>query len=282
MLIYILGTAQDGGYPHPGCTKTCCTELERDKNLVRYASSIALIDESSREYWLLDITPDYKKQIGLLDSFNCSLKGVFITHAHVGHYLGIMNFGLEIMNLDKIPVYVMPKMKFFMENNPMIEQLSINNNIDIQPLHDNLPINLYEQFQIIPFEVPHRNELSETVGFRIMGEKESAIYLPDIDSWDGWENNLCELVSQNNFLFIDGTFFTKDEIKNRDISKIPHPEIVQTMDILSDIDFDMKKKVYFIHLNHTNDAIRNDSESYQEIIDSGFNVAEEKLSFNIN
>lgn len=282
MLIYVLGTAQDGGYPHPGCREACCMDQQKKKNLVRYASSIALIDESSKDYWLLDITPDYKKQIELLDSFNCSLKGVFITHAHVGHYLGLMNFGLEIMDSNEIPVYAMPKMKLFMENNSMIKQLSINNNIDIRPLYDNSPINLYEKFQIIPFEVPHRNELSETVGFRIIGETESAIYLPDIDSWDKWEKNLFGLINQNNFLLIDGTFFTKEEIKNRDISKIPHPEIAQTMDILSDMDYSMKQRVYFIHLNHTNDAIRKNSASYQKIIANGFNVAEERLSFNIN
>ncbi len=277
--LYILGTTQDGGYPHPGCTESCCKAVI---NRERFASSIAIVDELNKQYWLIDITPDYKEQIHFISSFNCTLKGVFITHAHIGHYIGLTNFGLEIMNLNRIPIYLMPQMRNFVQNNDMLNQLILNNNIEIHNLSNNKPISINPTFEVIPFEVPHRNELSETVGFKIKGVKESAIYIPDIDTWDNWEEKLIELVYSNNILFIDGTFYVKEEIKNRDVSKIPHPEITETMKLLSDLDCDIKKRVYFTHLNHTNDVLRKYTSSYKEVINSGFNVAEEQQKFSIS
>ena len=106
----------------------------------------------------------------------------------------------------------MPRMKTFIENNSMLNQLLINNNINLHILSESIPVDISSSHKIIPFEVPQRNELSETVGFEIKGEKESAIYLPDIDSWYNWESNLFELVKSNDLLFIDGTFFNKNEI----------------------------------------------------------------------
>ena len=42
-----------------------------------------------------------------------NLSGVFLTHAHIGHYTGLMNFGNEAMGTKELPVFCMPKMKSF-------------------------------------------------------------------------------------------------------------------------------------------------------------------------
>ena len=133
----------------------------------------------------------------------------------------------------------------------------------------------------MPFDVPHRNELSETVGFKISGPNKSAIYLPDIDSWKNWEKKLIDLIKINNFLFIDGTFYSKNEINHRDISRIPHPEITDTMKRLSFLDSKERKKIYFTHLNHTNRVIINKSKESIYVKNNGYNILREKEIFEI-
>jgi len=282
IFIYVLGSAQDGGYPHFGCKEECCQSVWGDISKQRSPSCLALVDMNVGKYWLFDITPEVKNQIHILDQFNCSLEGVFITHAHIGHYMGLINFGLEIMNTKKIPIYVMPRMKNYIENNSMFDQLIKNKNINLISLLNNEIFTINKNSSIKPFEVPHRNELSETVGFEIIGNKKSAVYLPDIDSWDTFEDNLINLADRNDILFVDGTFYSKDEIKNRNIEKIPHPEIVDSMKRFANLSSSNKKKLYFTHFNHTNYILRNDKEAYNNVLELGFSITEEGQTFNIN
>ena len=281
IFVYILGVAQDGGYPHADCKKECCNKSWQDKNLMKHPSSIALVNQKLKKYWLIDVTPDIKHQIHLLDKFNCKLSGIFITHAHFGHYAGLLNLGLEVMNLKKIPVYVMPQMKNFIITNSITRQLLDNDNIEIFDLSDNSNIALKEYISIMPFNVPHRNELSETVGFKVQGRNKSIIYLPDIDSWNNWEENLLKLIEENDLLFIDGTFYSKDEISYRNISKIPHPAIKDTMKRLSALNVNDRNKIYFTHLNHTNPAIVEGSTEYKEVLDNGFFILKELKRFDL-
>ena len=281
MIVHVLGTSQDGGYPQVGCSEKCCNIAWKNQSIIRFPSCLALVNPSTKKYWLFDITPEVKAQVKMLESYGCSLAGVFITHAHIGHYMGIINFGLEVMNLNSIPVYVMPRMKSFLESNSIMNQLITNANIKLIKLLDQ-DYRSIDGTMIKPFNVPHRNELSETVGFEIKGNKKTVIYLPDIDSWDGWMDNLLNLIDLSDVLFLDGTFFSKDELKTRDISKTPHPAITDTMDRLSNLDLDLKRKIRFIHFNHTNDVLRDGSDAAKNVIDNGFLLSKEMQSFKIS
>jgi len=281
--ILILGTAQDGGYPHIGCYKNCCLEVEKKPELKRMVASIAIIDKIKSKVWLIDVSPDINSQLSLINAhinnFNFPyLSGIFLTHAHTGHYSGLLNLGLEGLNINKVPVYVMPKMKNFLIENNMFSQL-INNNIILKEIENNLFINLNDEIKIAPFLVPHRNELSETVGYRIITENKSVIYVPDIDSWNQLDINPVDLANSNDLLLIDGTFFTKEEVKYRNINKIPHPSISESMKIFDSSE--NKNKIYFTHLNHTNKALDKDSEEYANIITSGYNILNDKQIFNL-
>ena len=281
MIVHVLGTSQDGGYPQVGCSEKCCNIAWKNQSIIRFPSCLALVNPSTKKYWLFDITPEVKAQVKMLESYGCSLAGVFITHAHIGHYMGIINFGLEVMNLNSIPVYVMPRMKSFLESNSIMNQLIKNANIKLIKLLDQ-DYRSIDGTMIKPFNVPHRNELSETVGFEIKGKKKTVIYLPDIDSWDGWMDNLLNLIDLGDVLFLDGTFFSKDELKTRDISKTPHPAITDTMDKLSNLGLDLKRKIRFIHFNHTNDVLRDGSDAAKNVIDNGFLLSKEMQSFEIS
>ena len=280
MKIHVLGTAQDGGYPHAGCTNKCCLSAWDSPSLHRLPSSISIIDNENKKFYLFDISPDIKIQLAQLNIQEYELSGIFITHAHIGHYLGLMSLGLEIMNTKKIPVYVMPRMKNFILNNEPTNQLILNKNISIIDLINFSPI-ILNDLSVTPFEVPHRNELSETVGFKIMTRDNSVIYLPDIDDWGQWDVDLCTLVKDNDILFLDGTFYNKKEINLRDISRIPHPEIIDTMQRLNKLKKSIKKKVHFIHFNHTNEVIKGNGDAYKHVVQNGFNILNDNQIFNI-
>ena len=91
LIIHVLGTAQDGGYPHAACKNKCCSEIWNKPNLHRFPASISVVDQINQKFYLFDITPNVKEQLHLLDRYNCELAGIFITHAHLGHYIGLLD-----------------------------------------------------------------------------------------------------------------------------------------------------------------------------------------------
>ena len=62
-------------------------EKKATKQLV---SCIAIVDPVSKQKWIIDATPDFPEQLRMLDSIQSSdLSGIFLTHAHIGHYTGL-------------------------------------------------------------------------------------------------------------------------------------------------------------------------------------------------
>jgi len=279
--IFVLGTAQDGGYPHIGCMKECCLLASNNIELQRLVASISIIDDINKKFWIIDSTPDFKEQLILLSHYinNFSypyFSGIFLTHAHMGHYSGLLNLGMEAMNLKNIPVYVLSRMKDFLMENSIFYNLVNNKNIIINEMVENKPIILNDDVSITPFQVPHRNELSETVGYKIVSKNKVVIYIPDIDSWEEWEQNIIEIIKNNDVLILDGTFFSKKEIEHRNIDKIPHPSIEDSISLFNNLKNDDRKKIFFTHLNHTNFALNKDSNAYNHVITSGYNILKDR------
>ena len=133
--IYILGVAQDAGYPQAGCFLSHCLPGWENPNLRRGATSLALINPETRSTYLFEATPNLPEQLYYLEriasSEDYSLDGVFITHAHMGHYTGLMFFGFESMNASNIPVYTMPRMSNFLRSNGPWSQLVTMNNLSL-------------------------------------------------------------------------------------------------------------------------------------------------------
>jgi pyrroloquinoline quinone biosynthesis protein B len=282
--LIVLGTIQDAGSPQAGCTKDCCKKLFLLPDKKRMVVSLGVIDAVNNKKYIFEATPDFTKQVKLLKNyagFNSkeTPDGIFITHAHIGHYTGLMYLGKEAMNADSIPVYAMPRLKNFLEQNGPWSQLVKNKNIALQQMADQKEIQLSNKLKIIPFTVPHRDEFSETVGYTITGPNKKALFIPDIDKWQKWKTNIIEAIAAVDYAFIDATFFDAEEINNpqdpggRDISTIPHPFIIESMKLFIDLPSAEKKKIYFIHFNHTNPVINKQSKQYRLVIQNGFNIA---------
>ena len=272
--IYILGNVQDAGLPHIGCQHKFCKEKFNEFEEY-FTTSIAVVDPLERKYILFEASPDLPYQLNYLEKeiFNEFLlpESIYITHAHIGHYTGLMYFGREALGAKNIMVKVLPKMGDFLKTNGPWNQLVDINNIQIQNLNFGLNTNELRNITVTPIQVPHRDEYSETAGFIIEGRNKKALFIPDIDKWEKWNKNLKQLVYEFDYLLLDSTFYDSDEI-NRDISEIPHPLVIETINLLDDLSREQKDKIYFIHMNHTNLMLDPKSELTKLVTDKGFNI----------
>ena len=276
--IMILGTAQDGGYPQAGCKKNCCEKAFENKDQSKKVSSLAIIDPISKEQWIIDATPDFRIQLHELQkqtNIN-NLSGIFLTHAHIGHYLGLAQLGREVMGNKKTNVFCLKRMLNFLSDNGPWDQLVKLNNIILQEIYDEQTTILNQRISITPFLVPHRDEYSETVGYKIATKNKELIYIPDIDKWDRWDKDIVSLIKNVDYAFLDGTFYQEGEL-NRDMSMIPHPFVKESMGLFNHLSKDNKKKIFFTHLNHTNPLLIKGSEEQLEVLNNGYNFATDHL-----
>ena len=286
LFIYVLGVAQDGGKPQAGCLKKCCFGPKNKPELRRWVSSIAIVDNSNNRCWIFDATPDFREQLQMINGVTVSenpvnISGIFLTHAHIGHYTGLAHLGFEVMGANKIPVYAMPRMMNFLTDNGPWSQLVTKENIIIESLQDGVIININDKIKITPFLVPHRDEYSETVGFNISGPNKSVLFIPDIDKWDLWKKDIVAEVERNDYLFLDGTFFDGTELPGRNMSQIPHPFVVESMQLFANLSIEEKQKIHFIHFNHTNPLYQSGSNARKVLNNAGFQVAKQGQIINL-
>lgn len=276
--LVVLGNVQDGGSPQAGCTKACCKDLWKNPDHTRKVVSLGIIDYTNQKTYILDATPDFASQLKTLNDFSGFPKkygpdGVFLTHAHIGHYTGLMQLGREVMGTSNVPVYAMPRMLSFIEKNGPWSQLVTLKNIELKPMVNEQSVVLSNSLSVTPVLVPHRDEYSETVGFIVRGKKKSALFIPDIDKWSKWNKNIVEEISKVDYAFLDATFFDAAEVNFRDISTIPHPFVTETMDLCKNLPASEKSKLHFIHFNHSNAVLNPSSVQSKTVLQNGFNIA---------
>jgi pyrroloquinoline quinone biosynthesis protein B len=278
--LYVLGVVQDAGYPQAGCLAPHCLPGWQDVRLRRGAVSLGLIDPKTHKKYMFEATPNFPGQLYQLEKEApddiYKLDGIFLTHAHIGHYTGLMFLGHEVMGASSMPVYTMPRMTEFLKQNGPWSQLVSFKNIELRPLRDQVAQALNE-LKVTPFLVPHRDEYSETVGYRIDGPSKSAIFIPDINKWPGWKTDIAKLILSVDYALLDGAFYADGELPGRDMSMIPHPFVSETMTRLAALPLKERNKVWFIHMNHTNPLLNPESVESQFVRSEGYNIAAEGI-----
>ena len=281
VFIEVLGIAQDAGYPQTNCYRPHCQRAWEDPALRRRATSIAVVDREQGRKYLFDATPDMREQLydlhRVAPDSDYVLDGVFLTHAHMGHYAGLMHFGREAAGTQRVPVFAMPRLRNYLASNGPWDQLVRLENIDIRDLADGKAVALGPNLTVTPFLVPHRDEYSETVGYRIDGPQRSAVFIPDIDKRELWDTDIRDVVRSVDYALLDATFFRDGELGGRDMSKIKHPFVVESMALFDDFDAEDRARVIFIHMNHTNPLLFDGSPEQAEVEQRGFRYAREGM-----
>lgn len=276
----ILGIGQDGGAPQIGNPDDPAWV---NPSLKLWAASGALVDHRYSNRYLFEATPDLREQMNLLDSMSeggnapLGLSGVFLTHAHIGHYTGLMFAGHESIGTQGLNVFSLPRMQNYLENNGPWDQLVNYKNIDLISMMPKKPVVFNDDLSVTAYLVPHRDEYSETAGYVVKGPSKSVLFLPDIDDWDRWETEfntrIEDMISQVDVAYLDATFFDNNELPGRDMSKIPHPRVADSMTRFKNLPLTEQKKVRFFHINHSNKIRYSSSEQYSSVQQKGFKIA---------
>ena len=245
--IVVLGVAQDAGIPHLGCTQPLCASIRAGKRRAERVASLGVVNRASGRAYLFDATPDLVSQVSDLTGGRAP-DGIFLTHAHIGHYTGLMYLGRESIDAKATPVYGTARMTGYLRNNGPWSQLVSRKNIDLRTLTPDAVVDLDDGLRVTALLVPHRDEFTDTVGLLIESATKRALFIPDIDQWQKWPRGIRDLADQVDLAFLDGTFASADEIPGRSIADIPHPLMSATRDLLRGT----RAQLWFIHVNHTN------------------------------
>ncbi len=279
--VFVLGVAQDAGYPQAGCYRPHCMRAWNDPDLKRLTSSIAVVDSEHGSKYLFDATPDVREQLFRLhieapdDSHD--LDGIFLTHGHMGHYTGLMHFGREAVASVGVRVFAMPRMHDFFSSNGPWNQLVTLSNIDLVPIFAGNEVTLSDTLTVVPIQVPHRDEFTETVGYKISGPSRSVLFIPDIDKWSKWDTDIRDLVREVDYALLDGSFYAEGELPGRDMSEIPHPYVQESIDLFTELPESDKAKIIFIHFNHTNPLLIDGSDAQKQLTSLGYRFARESM-----
>jgi pyrroloquinoline quinone biosynthesis protein B len=275
--VIVMGIAQDGGIPQIGCTQKIC------KTQKHFVSSLALVEQNSLV--LIDATPDLREQYAeLTRKFPQTVRpnlldGILLTHAHMGHYTGLLYLGKESISTKKVPVWCSAEMADYLTRNAPWSLLVSNGNIELHTFESGKPLQI-GTLNITPLAVPHRKEFTDTHGFLIQGRHNSLLYIPDIDSWDPVRTQMTDWLSKSTYALLDGTFYSGDELPGRNIRLVPHPTIQNSIEFLNTIP-QLKSQIFFTHLNHTNPLLDPDTAEAKSFSKTSYRVAHEWQEFDL-
>jgi pyrroloquinoline quinone biosynthesis protein B len=235
--------------------------------------SVAVYDTEAGFCYVIDASPDFKNQVDMLRdeiprvtrAGRIPVSGILLTHAHFGHCAGLWQLGQEALDEAGMPVFCTARMREFLLDAPPFRHLVERGNIS---LHEIKP---GEEFTLGGFpcravHVPHRGELTDTVGYVVKGAK-SVIYIPDMDRWT---DGVMEETARCDIALVDGTFYSGDELPR--FSEVPHPPIRESVCKLKDLD----TEIYFTHINHTN-VLNVRGPERKEVERKGFTIAYDGL-----
>lgn len=269
----ILGSGQDGGIPHTGCHCVVCRKARQDPNYRRLGPSVAIFGQRDRFCYLIDVSPDFKYQLDMIHEHlqdtkrrgKIPINGILLTHAHFGHIAGLWHLGKEVVDEDDLPIFTTLKMSQFLQESCPFSLLIRNRNIKIEEIHPQKRFKL-DGVSFLPIEVPHRNEIGDTVAY-VVESRKRVLYMPDLDRWT---RPLIEEIGNCDIAFIDGTFYSKEEVSR--FEGVPHPPMQVTIKHLENVG----TEIYFVHLNHTNPVNRKGRER-KYVESKGFKIANDGM-----
>jgi len=266
----ILGTVQDGGFPHVGCACEACTIAARHPARMRRVACLGLVTRQGHA--IIDATPDLASQLRSLAEAagrpaDSRPRAILLTHLHAGHILGLPLLGREGWAGTRTPLWATEACLRFLETNAPFSRLFSQGHVEPRPLHLGWDATLDDLvIQAVP--VPHRSEDGDTVAYRVEGLERSLFYAPDLDTVT---SEVISHIRAADVAILDGTFFRRRELRRDDAEAVAHPAIADTMSAVSRLD----TRIVFTHLNHTNPALDEESRERRAVEALGMRIAAE-------
>lgn len=260
--VLVLGSGQDGSAPQFGGPSV---------DIERTASSILVTGPSGARY-LFDASPDLRAQ-GVRAGFDPqNLGGVFLTHAHMGHYVGLVQFGNEAAATNAVPCFGTASMHTYLSRNEPWRSLFTRRHLEYKVVVPGVELRLEESMSVTAHLVPHRPDFSDTVGFVVNNRATggSVLYLPDIDCWDDWED-ATTVVDGVSLAFLDASFSSRDELPGRAMANFPHPLVAETIARFQN----SPAQVVLTHINHSNPLGLGGEPATHNAASAGFLIAKD-------
>lgn len=279
--LILVGIAQDGGIPQAGCACNRCKIAisNPSKSLYPVSCIIRGVDGSVH---LLEATRSISHQLGMaarsLDIGDSLIPdSVCLTHAHLGHIDGLGQFGKEAMGLRQIPLFASHSVTTVLGERGLLGPFQLNEKGPGEVFSPSEECGFDYEF----IQVPHRDEYSDTHAIKISGPKYNVLFLPDHDSW----GQTLGLVGEKSvmswfqtlsidFALVDGTFWSREELSDRDFSQVPHPTITRSLELLGRRK-EGDPEIIFVHLNHTNPVLDKDGKQRKEVSERGWSIGEQ-------
>lgn len=275
VMVKVLGTAQDGGFPQMACSCPNCQAARKNPRLSRKVVSLGLLNFTEGKSYMIEATPDAARQVDMIRAVESKfmktegnpVDALLLTHADIGHYAGLVQFRPEVTPVRRLPVHCTESVAAFLAANEPWKLMVLRHIIELQRFSFGQSVSLDESVRFEAVKVPH-DKYSDMSGYRVFGPRRSLLFIPDIDAW---EERFLEIVGSVDYAFLDATFYSE-----RKGSKI-HPLIKDSMAFFKKIAEGGKTKVFFIHFNHNNEVYGEDPSIRRAIEAAGFHLAEEGM-----
>lgn len=284
VMVKVLGTAQDGGFPQMACYCENCRLARQNPMLARKVVSLGVLNFSTKKSFMLEATPDAARQVEMIHDVDSRFKrpdrlagnpidGILLTHADIGHYVGLFQFRPEVTPIRNLPVYCTEIMAKFLSDNEPWKLMVERNLIELRTFSFNTRVRLDEEITFEAYKIPH-DKYSDMAGYKIIGPKKTLLFIPDIDYW---EDRFIDIVGSVDYAFVDATFYSGGDRPGRPDPGKPgrHPYIMESMDFFKEIADTKKTAIYFTHFNHSNRVLGRDKSIRQTIEDRGFFVSDD-------
>lgn len=260
--VIVLGSGQDAGVPQLGAP---------DRRPYRTAASLGVVTDAGM--LLLDASPDIRLQHrALVDRLGeVPITAVALTHAHMGHYVGLVHFGKEAAATRNVPLYLTAAMVRFLAGNEPWATL-LRGHLLPRIVTPGERAGVLPGVTLVAIPVPHRGELSDTVAYVVEVDGTRILYLPDLDAWEAWPE-ADRVLADVDVALVDGTFHDGDELTDRRQGAVPHPPMTDTAERFSSL----AGRIVFTHLNWTNPAADPTSPQASSLQTAGFAVAEDGM-----
>ena len=286
--VTVLGTAQDGGVPQPGCARECCLRVRANDALRRYPVSLGIVGADGSTH-LIEASRSLGEQFEIwysVDPVEGPLTSLSITHAHLGHVDGLGLFGKEAMGAKNLTLHCSESFAALIENNPPWHELRKQGAIvpNTWASNESFEPSPGCGFTINPIPIPHRDELSDNHALLIEGLGCNLLFMPDHDSWSETlrGSTIRQWLSELNvdIALFDATFWDVGELPHRDLSEITHPTVRESLEMLGER-MEGDPDIRFLHLNHTNPLCNPSSPEVAELESKGWALASEGDSFTL-